>query len=612
MRAPLLAVTVLALLSASPLAQAQSACDNGDLESGLAFWSAAGGVVLRNGEPRFLNLTPLVRLTNDGADPIVPIRTVARDGSTQAVRIGDEVCDARADALSRTFTVTADHTLIDFSYAVVLQDPGHDPIEQPSFHVRISNAAGVIEGIVNLGNGTGTIIAGDSSFLSRKPGTDVVYRDWSCGRIDLSGHVGETVTVQFITEDCAIGGHFGYAYVDDFCGSQCERFELLPGLRCGLGTLCFDSFGMGSVTITLDFLQSGHVIDSMVSPVLAGESRYCFPIDPSKIIDLSTAPGGFDFVATARFVSGTTISEKYIGMKPAGVDPGLDNDYRIVCTGCCPSPNLLANGDFEAGIDGIVSSYDAAAEATMPRLYAVVEAGCGNNGKSMVVNGATGVTEGPESRLVWSQTVPVEPGTEYRFCAHLRNRPQCGFDVLPQVELRLTPADVTDAVPIEVACGDEPFLLSGAIRIPEGVTSLTPAIWLLETGQGDGNDLAIDDVSLQQTTPADPKYGLLSIVKSAVAGGSYNVSATPMHGQPFEFSWEVCEIDGAGDCVAGTRVANPPQWRTTGAFDFPGYGGTSTLSGTSAGAFDATKKYRITYAIFGLCTSRSESIWALP
>ena len=27
------------------------------------------------------------------------------------------------------------------------------------------------------------------------------------------------IEINFITEDCGLGAHFGYAYIDDFCGS---------------------------------------------------------------------------------------------------------------------------------------------------------------------------------------------------------------------------------------------------------------------------------------------------------------------------------------------------------------------------------------------------------
>jgi hypothetical protein len=64
--------------------------------------------------------------------------------------------------------------------------------------------------------------------------------------IDLSGQVGKTVTVQFLTEDCALGGHYGYAYVDNFCGlcddpsSGSIKFAQAASTNCGPGKLCFD------------------------------------------------------------------------------------------------------------------------------------------------------------------------------------------------------------------------------------------------------------------------------------------------------------------------------------------------------------------------------------
>ena len=45
----------------------------------------------------------------------------------------------------------------------------------------------------------------------------VVYKPWSSVGLDLSGYIGQNVTLRFTTYDCALGGHFGYAYIDGSC-----------------------------------------------------------------------------------------------------------------------------------------------------------------------------------------------------------------------------------------------------------------------------------------------------------------------------------------------------------------------------------------------------------
>ena len=102
-----------------------------------------------------------------------------------------------------------------------------------------------IPGVVDLDPGIARVdrLTADSlnPFFTALP-KDIVYRDWTCAYIDLTGHVGETVTVQFIVEDCSELGHWGYAYIDDFCDTDCAIGfgpDVDDSTGCGTGQLCF-------------------------------------------------------------------------------------------------------------------------------------------------------------------------------------------------------------------------------------------------------------------------------------------------------------------------------------------------------------------------------------
>lgn len=138
---------------------------------------------------------------------------------------------------------------------------------------------------------------------------------------------------------------------------------------------------------------------------------------------------------------------------------------------------------------------------------------------------------------------------------------------------------------------------------------LTTEIWLDETGAGDGNDLAIDDLSLQEMQQAGNSFVQLNIASANMTATTYELTATPANGQPYSYYWEVCEVDGSGNCLPATQVMNPPQWWVLGANNFKGYSGTSTLAGSNPGLFTIGKKYAIKYGVFGLCTSWTESRW---
>lgn len=636
------------------IAIAQTACGNGDFEQDIATsteWSGAYGTVPPSGDPNFAAFTAGIvggplnssaarqtwvpNASNPGNDPITGIRQVASTASTRAVRIGNSANGFGAELLQKTFTVTPANSLIGFSYAVVFEDPQHPPHQQPSFWVRVLDAGGTpITGVVDLGNGSDKAVADRANpFFQVVPGTGgaVVYRDWSCAQINLTNYVGQTVTIQFITEDCAQGAHYGYAYLDEVCGkcSTGPRFELdRDSTSCGVGQLCFNyvlpavASTTGTVQIKVEIRQNNAVVTTLDSGVLTSGTRYCFNINPASIPGLAASLGSFEYSATASFGIATTT------LAPLSTPR---TTYQISCTpaGCCPGQNLIAGGDFESGtasftsdyslvttgavLPGQYALYDSAQIAAVSSLWNVQNQGsCSTTGKVLVVNGATGR---PGPKRVWSQTVSVTPGAEYRFCAHFRSLPACALDVKPKIELRFSsPAgtSVSSTVNTNASNGCDWLQESRSIVIPAGVTTLTSEIWLDETGAGDGNDLAVDNISLQQMQPADPKELLVNIASSNMTATSFNVTATPVHAQTHNFTWEVCEIvPSTGACVAGTQVSNPAAWGTPGAMTFPGYNGSATLSGTAAGTFAVQKRYRITYSVFGTCTTRTFSTWYL-
>jgi hypothetical protein len=350
-----------------------------------------------------------------------------------------------------------------------------------------------------------------------KPGTDVFYRDWTRASIDLSSYVGQTVTVQFITEDCSVGGHYAYAYVDDFCTSDCggRLGPITPSTDCEKFKVCVD------YTLPNDAGDTGSVVLRLaidgIAPIssLALESgtRHCFTIDP-ETLPLSPART-FKFAVTGTFSVGGVV---------CNVESSVA-EYHVNCPDCNPGVNVIANGDFEAGDSGFTSAYSATMVPVRPGQYAVLNAAaaaavahtwkaashpaCDAEGKFLVVNGATGKAG---KKLAWSQTVPVIEGKDYRFSANFRGLPACGFDVRPEVELRFSsPPDDVRPVVVDTTCNTTPCdstardtacdpchwqMESGIIHIPVGVATLNCEIWLDETAAGDGNDLAIDDISL--------------------------------------------------------------------------------------------------------------------
>ncbi len=163
-------------------------------------------------------------------------------------------------------------------------------------------------------------------------------------------------------------------------------------------------------TITLDILADNQLIGTADTTICIGSSR-----------QLRSTPGfqfcwspttGLDNPASANPVSSVTHSTTY-----------YLNSYTT-------GTNLIANGNFSAGNTGFQSEYQYNPSSGFdPGVYTVTSnlpawhpsmPACGDhssgNGKMMVVNGA----EIPNVK-VWSQTVAVQPNTNYAFSTWLQH-----------------------------------------------------------------------------------------------------------------------------------------------------------------------------------------------
>ncbi len=140
-----------------------------------------------------------------------------------SARLGNDNVGAEAEALYFNFTVTPQSTLVQYAYAVVFEDPGHTDDEQPRFNSRVRLSDGSIIACTDYM----VTAASDLPGFQSCPGIDsqgdpvnIAWRDWSTVTVDLSSYIGQTVTLEFETGDCSLGGHFGYAYIDAiYCSS---------------------------------------------------------------------------------------------------------------------------------------------------------------------------------------------------------------------------------------------------------------------------------------------------------------------------------------------------------------------------------------------------------
>lgn len=219
---------------------------------------------------------------------------------------------------------TNNENFLKFNYKAILQsvyDDSHRD-NQPFFKARIINKDKVVVSEFCLvGDEKNCIFTkvsdGGSWYVT------LYTANWQSGILDISSIPNnEEFTVEFMASRCGLGGHFGYAYVDDICLLQSnENFvgsvtldplysvcPTVPITICGNYTLP----NSGGVTATLKKLtlkvynENGQVVHtttttSSLDPVT---KKFCFTLLPQDLPNISTS--NYNVGVTADFDVGTS------------------------------------------------------------------------------------------------------------------------------------------------------------------------------------------------------------------------------------------------------------------------------------------------------------------
>ena len=146
-----------------------------------------------------------------GLDPIINALTRTPPGISQSARLGNSQVGAQAESLRYSFTVTQQNALFIYRYAVVMQDPGHSPVQQPRFEMQVKNQNGGIIPCTFYQVAAGGNVPG---FVSQG---QVRWRNWTTTGVNLLSYVGQVVTIEARTGDCSLSGHYGYGYLAAEC-----------------------------------------------------------------------------------------------------------------------------------------------------------------------------------------------------------------------------------------------------------------------------------------------------------------------------------------------------------------------------------------------------------
>lgn len=186
-------------------------------------WQCLKGKIERSGEIYLNPVSPDgenhriidAKISEKEKDVYGGFPVVCPNGSGYSVKLGMEQGGSDAHGLSYTFTVpqtSGDYSII-YNYAVVLENPTHNPHEQPLFGVKVFNVTD--NKYEDCGSFQFIAAANLPGFkLASGSRPNVYYKDWAPITLKLPGFEGKTLRLEFTVNDCSLGGHFGYAYVD--------------------------------------------------------------------------------------------------------------------------------------------------------------------------------------------------------------------------------------------------------------------------------------------------------------------------------------------------------------------------------------------------------------
>lgn len=148
------------------------------------------------------------------------------DGEIASVRLGNWMVNREAEAVEFKFKVDVESSaILLLKYAVVLEDPGHDSIDQPRFTLEVLRKGKPLD---KFGCAEAHFAAGFGDKTGWHQTDNVMWKEWETVGINLRNYDGEDLTVRLITFDCNHGAHFGYAYFALGCSDG-----KITGLTCG-------------------------------------------------------------------------------------------------------------------------------------------------------------------------------------------------------------------------------------------------------------------------------------------------------------------------------------------------------------------------------------------
>ncbi|WP_339834397.1 T9SS type B sorting domain-containing protein [uncultured Flavobacterium sp.] len=251
---------------------------------------------------------------------------------------------------------TNNENQIILNYKVVLQTiegPEHQN-EQPFFKVRIIRSNGTIaDEFCLIGDPTNCIFTQAPSY---EAGSIVLFTpNWQTGTLNISSIPNnEEFTIEMTAARCGLGGHFGYAYIDDMCLAHSDEnlqgsielnplFQICPTLPinvCGTFTIPNSGGVAANVNgITLNVYNNNNAIiytSSTPTNLNLTNNTFCFELTAANLPNITT--GNYNVSATINYninqtnCSGTTFN--------SATDPDANIGWDISFLNCTTDCNF--------------------------------------------------------------------------------------------------------------------------------------------------------------------------------------------------------------------------------------------------------------------------------
>lgn len=467
---------------------------------------------------------------------------------------------------------------------------------------------------------------------------------------------GTIIFDQYSGGDCGVKFYFevpnstSYPTIAEVGGTSAAVFDGPLGTECGVSSTMVDmpspnqNVGCKFLTDALGNSTPGHPIIVVWDNTTLACSGDLLDIDGTGTCKIEAYDANGNMIANLSLNSSSTNAGNGNATPWSFSNVGViksiafypDNGYKVALdnfspcasapASCCGSgTNIVKNGDFVYGDQYFGSAYSSTANpigpsSVVPQEYAVINStqlgiinpnwnamgntNCTVGDRFMLVNGRTTLSGG---KVVWRQTVTLDPGKDWVFCANLKNLPACAFDILPEIEI-LVGGTVINTATIQTDPNDPcdwqlvstPYSTVGN-SVPATVIF---KIRLDETGYGDGNDVAIDEVSLKEDLPSPAPSTAFTHTVTPINSSTFNVTAShPGLSSDCIYIWSVCEVDNQANCIAGTELTSSTWQTNLTNQQFDGYNGTDVWqSNLPEGVFTYGKRYKITLTAQCACS----------